>query len=127
MGVSGSKRGHANRTVLVAEGKFIDVGMRYESAFDVPRRALAYRLRQESGDALCKALVGSGSLSAQRKPADKAVIRVFVRKAYGDLICRHEWPIEMVTGFILRTAFENSTEMIDVEVVSHCDFREGVS
>lgn len=125
--MSASKRGHANRTVLVAEGKFLDVGMRYESAFDAPGRAVAYRLRQKPGYALCEALVGSGPLSAQRKPADKAVARVFVRKAYGDLICRHEWPVEMVTVFILRASFENSTEIVDVEVVSHCIFREGLS
>lgn len=111
----------------MTEGIFLDVGMRYESAFDTPCCAIAYCLGQEPGDALCEALVGSGSLSAQRKLADKAVIRVFVRKAYGDLICRHEWPAEMVIVFILRAAFENSMEIVDVEVVSHCIFREGLS
>jgi len=127
MGVSASKRGHANRTVLVAEGKFLDIGMRYETAFNVPSRAIAYCPRQEPGDALCEALIGSGPLSARRKPVNEAVIRVFFRKAYGDLICRHEWPVEMMTVFILWTAFENSMEIVDVEVVSHCIFREGLS
>ena len=125
MGVSGPKCGYANAATSVAEAEVVDARMRYESAFNAPCRAVTYRLGQEAGDTLREALVGSGSLSAQRKCADKIVIRVLLGKAYSDLIGRHERSVEMVIGFVLRTVRENPMEMVDVEVVSHWGIRQG--
>ena len=125
MGRSGPKRGHTYQTASVAEGEVVDACMRNESAVNVPRRAVTYRLGQEMGDTLRKALVGSGSLSAQRKRADKIVIRILLGKAYGDLIRRHERAVEMVIGFVLWTARQNPTQMIDIEIVSHWDVNQG--
>lgn len=125
MGMSGPKCGYANAATPVAEAEVVDARMRYESAFNALRRAVTYRLGQEAGDTLREALVDSGSLSSQRKCADKLVIRVLLGKAYSDLIGRHERPVEMVIGFILRTVHENPMEMVDVEVVSHWGIRQG--
>lgn len=119
MGSSGPKRGYTYPAISVAESEVVDACMRNESAVNVPRRAVSYRLGQEMGDALRKALVGSGSLAAQRKCADKIVIRILLGKAYGDLIRRHERAVERVTGFVLWAARQNPAQMIDIEVVSH--------
>ena len=63
--------------------------------------------------------MGSGSLSAQGKGADKIVSRVLLGKAYGDLIGRHERSVEMVTVFILGTVLKNALKMLDVEFLCH--------
>ena len=93
--------------------------MRYETAVNAPRPAVTYRLGQEAGDALGQALVDSGSLSAQRNCAYKIMIRILLGKAYGDLIRGNERAVEMVIGLVLWTARQNSTQMIDIEIVSH--------
>ena len=119
MGVSGSKRGHANLIVTIAEAEVFDVLVRNEPAFDIPRCAITYRPRQEEGDALREALVDSYSLSAYAKGADEIVIPVFIGKAYGDLIGRHERSVEVVTFFIFGTVLKNASKMVDVEFLCH--------
>lgn len=88
----------------MTEAEVVDATMRNESAVDVSRRAITDRLRQETGDSLGQALVDSGSLAAQRKCADKIVIRILLGKSYGDLIRGHERAVEVVIGFVLWTA-----------------------
>ena len=119
MGRSGPKRGYTYPATSVVESEVVDACMRNESAVDVSRRAITDRLRQEAGDTLGQALVDSGSLASQRKCADKIVIWILLGKAYGDLIRRHERAVEMVTGFVLWTARQNPTQMIDIEILSH--------
>ena len=123
MGVMGPKRGHANLIVTVTEGEVFDVLVRNEPAFNVPRSGVTCRPRQEEGDALREALVGSGSLSAQGKGADKIVGRVLLGKAYGDLVGRHKRSVEMVTGFVFGTVLKNSLKMVNVEFVCHWGVR----
>ena len=123
MGGSGSKRGHANLIVTIAEAEVFDVLVRNEPAFDVSRCVITYRPRQEEGDALREALMGSGSLSAHAEGADEIVIPVLVGKAYGDLIGGHERSVEMVTFFIFGTVLKNASKMVDVEFLCHWGIR----
>ena len=55
MGFTALKRGYFYLVIWVVESDVVNAFMRNESAFNVPRHVLLYRLGQEFGDALRKA------------------------------------------------------------------------